>query len=156
MWSLIATPRRASLAPPTPPTRCRSYWSVRNLRAPSSGTADSYPTSPRPYLISSAYPNQLKWTEPAYWLNKISYMPYPHTFITLTSEERQRIKTELQRLVTLKKWHKRKPLQALYLSDQKKIFRDIANYLKVTHRTVQRWIAKYRKDGVNTFILQQD
>ena len=78
-------------------------------------------------------------------------MPYPHTFITLTSEERQLIKTELQQLVTLKKWHKRKPLQALWLSDQKKIFRDIANYLKVTHRTVQRWIAKYRKEGLNAF-----
>jgi CRP-like cAMP-binding protein len=83
-------------------------------------------------------------------------MPYPLTFITLAPAERERIKTELQRLAALKKWHKRKPLQALYLSDRKKTFQDIANYLKVTHRTVQRWIAKYRKDGLNDFILQRD
>jgi len=79
-------------------------------------------------------------------------MPYPHTFITLTPNERQRLKQELQRLAALKKWNKRHPLQALYLSDQKKIFQDIANYLKVTHRTVQRWIAKYREIGINGFI----
>ena len=83
-------------------------------------------------------------------------MPYPHTFITLTSEERQRIKTELQRLVTLKKWHKRKPLQALYLSDQKKIFQDIADYLDVAYRTVIRWTITYRKEGLNAFIEQRD
>jgi len=82
-------------------------------------------------------------------------MPYPHVYITLTPEERQRIKTELQRLVTLKKWNKRKPLQALWLSDQKKIFQDIANYLKVTHHTVQRWIAKYRKEGLNAFFYNR-
>jgi CRP-like cAMP-binding protein len=78
-------------------------------------------------------------------------MSYPHIYITLTSEERQLIKTELQRLSVLKQWNKRKPLQAIYLSDQKKIFHDIANYLKVTYRTVQRWIAKYRKDGLHAF-----
>jgi predicted phosphatase len=81
-------------------------------------------------------------------------MPYPHVYITLTPEERQLIKTELQRLVTLKKWKKRKPLQALYLSDQKKIFQDIANYLGVSYMTVRRWIYRYRKNGLNTFILQ--
>ena len=83
-------------------------------------------------------------------------MPYPHTYITLSPEERERLKAELQRLVTLKKWKKRKPLQALYLSDQKKIFRDIANSLEVTYRTVQRWLSQYRKDGLNAFILQRD
>lgn len=79
-------------------------------------------------------------------------MSYPHVFITLTPEERQRIKTELQRLAALKKWNKRKPLQAIYLSDQKKIFWDIANYLGVNYRTVQRWIAKYREEGLAAFI----
>ena len=83
-------------------------------------------------------------------------MPYPHTFITLTPEERLRLKAELQRLVTLKKWKKRKPLQALYLSDQKKIFRDIANSLGVSYTTLRRWIYKYRKNGLDAFILQRD
>ncbi|MFH1231179.1 MAG: helix-turn-helix domain-containing protein [Planctomycetota bacterium] len=79
-------------------------------------------------------------------------MPYPHTYITLTPEEKKQIKDELQRLAALKKWNKRKPLQALHLSDQKKPFQDIANYLDVTHRTVQRWIAKYREKGLDGFI----
>ena len=79
-------------------------------------------------------------------------MPYPHTYIKLTPEEKKQIKDEIQRLTYLKQWKKRKPLQALYLSDQKKPFQDIANYLKVTHRTVQRWIAKYRKEGLDNFI----
>ena len=83
-------------------------------------------------------------------------MPYPHTFITLTPEERQRIKTELQRLVALKKWKQRKPLQALFLSDQKKIFQDIADYLKVDYRTVKRWASHYRKNGLKWFILVPD
>lgn len=79
-------------------------------------------------------------------------MSYPHAYITLTPEEKKQIKDELQRLALLKKWKKRKPIQALYLSDQKKPFQDIANYLDVTHRTVQRWIAKYRKEGPDGFI----
>jgi transposase-like protein len=79
-------------------------------------------------------------------------MPYPHTYITLTPEEKKQIKDELQRLALLKKWKKRKPLQALHLSDKKKPFQDIANYLNVTHRTVQRWIAKYREKGLYGFI----
>ncbi|HLD35863.1 MAG TPA: helix-turn-helix domain-containing protein [Planctomycetota bacterium] len=78
-------------------------------------------------------------------------MPYPHVFITLTPEEKEKISKELKRLLLAGKYQKRKPLQALWLSDQKKIFQDIANYLKVTHRTVQRWIAKYRKEGLNAF-----
>ena len=83
-------------------------------------------------------------------------MPYPHVYITLTPEERQRIKQELQRLAALKKWNKRKPLQALYLSGQKKIFQDIANYLGVSYRTVKRWVYRYKKSGLDSFISLSD
>ena len=83
-------------------------------------------------------------------------MPYPHVYITLTPEERQRIKTELQGLAFLKKWNKRKPLQALYLSDQKKTFQNIADYLGVSYTTVRGWIYRYRKDGVDDFISLSD
>ncbi|MFH1227984.1 MAG: helix-turn-helix domain-containing protein [Planctomycetota bacterium] len=83
-------------------------------------------------------------------------MPYPHVFITLTPEERQRVKTELQILAALKKWKKRKPLQALYLSDQHKTFRNIANYLEVSYMSVRRWVYAYRKNGLTAFILQRD
>jgi len=79
-------------------------------------------------------------------------MPYPHTFITLTPEERQRIKTELQRLVALKRWKKRKPLQALWLSDQKKTYKNIANYLEKSYFTICKWVYRYRKDGLDGFI----
>jgi DNA-binding transcriptional ArsR family regulator len=75
-------------------------------------------------------------------------MPYLHTFITLASEERQRIKIELQRLAALKKWNKRKPLQALYLSDQKKTFRNIAAYLGVSYSSVRQWVYRYKKEGL--------
>ncbi|MFH1231894.1 MAG: helix-turn-helix domain-containing protein [Planctomycetota bacterium] len=79
-------------------------------------------------------------------------MPYPHTYLTLTPEESQRIKTELQRLAALKKWNKRKPLQTLYLSNEKKPLKDIANYLDVPYSTVRRWVARYRNEGLSVFL----
>ncbi|MFH0887624.1 MAG: helix-turn-helix domain-containing protein [Planctomycetota bacterium] len=82
-------------------------------------------------------------------------MPYPHTYIKLTPEEKKQIKDELQRLTYLKQWKKRHPLQALYLSDQKKPFQDIANYLDVSYMSVRRWVYKYRKFGLNTFLKHE-
>ena len=83
-------------------------------------------------------------------------MPYPHTYIKLTPEEKKQIKDELQRLTYLQQWKKRKPLQSLYLSDQKKPFQDIANYLGVSYSSVRQWVYRYRKSGLNTFIAQRD
>ena len=94
-------------------------------------------------------------------------MSYPHTFITLTPEERKRIKDENQRLmhlmsmscqrqIRLRLENKRKPLQTLYLSDQKKTFQNIADYLDVSYTTVRGWIYRYRKDGVGDFISLSD
>jgi hypothetical protein len=79
-------------------------------------------------------------------------MPYPHIFIKLTSEERLKVSAELQRLSVAGKWRRRKPLQALYLSDQGKTLDQIAEHLKVTYRVVQTWFAKYRKEGVAGFL----
>jgi len=79
-------------------------------------------------------------------------MPYPHTYITLTAEEKESIKQELQRLTYARRWKKRKPLQALYLSDQRKTFSNIARYLEKSNRTVRRWVYRYRKEGLEGFI----
>jgi hypothetical protein len=79
-------------------------------------------------------------------------MPYPHKFIKLTPEEREKIKRELKRLARLEKWKKRKPLQALYLSDQKKTISSIAKYLEKTNRTVRGWFYRYEKEGLDRFI----
>jgi predicted transcriptional regulator len=79
-------------------------------------------------------------------------MPYPHKYITLTPEEREKIKRELERLTRLEKWKKRKPLQALYLSDQKKTISSIAKYLGKSHWTIRRWIYLYRKKGLEEVI----
>ncbi|MFH0888750.1 MAG: helix-turn-helix domain-containing protein [Planctomycetota bacterium] len=79
-------------------------------------------------------------------------MPYPHYFVKLTPEEKKRIAKEIERLTLLRQWKKRKPLQTLYLSDQKKTFRDIANYLGKSFTTIRRWVYRYRKDGLEDFI----
>ena len=80
-------------------------------------------------------------------------MPYPHQYITLTPEEKKRIEKEIERLTLLRKWEKRKPLQMLYLSDQKTTFRDIANYLGKSYFTICKWVYRYRKEGLDGFIL---
>jgi len=79
-------------------------------------------------------------------------MPYPHKFITLTLEERERLEKELQRLTLLRRWKRRKPLQTLYLSDQKKTFRSIAEYLGVSYRTLRGWVYRYRREGLEGII----
>jgi len=77
-------------------------------------------------------------------------MPYPHSFITLTPEEQARLKKESERLARVRKWKRRLPLQALYLSNEKKTFRDIAEYLGVDYSTVRNWVYRYRKCGTQT------
>ena len=79
-------------------------------------------------------------------------MPFPYCYITLTSEEREKISRELKRLLLAGKHNKRKPLQALWLSDQKKTFRNIANYLEKSYFTICKWVYRYRKDGLDGFI----
>jgi hypothetical protein len=80
-------------------------------------------------------------------------MPYPHKYITLTPEEREKIKKELYRLLMARKYKKRKPLTALYLSDQKKTISSIAKYLEKTNGTVRNWFYRYEKEGLDGLIL---
>lgn len=79
-------------------------------------------------------------------------MPYPHAYITLTPEEKESIKQELQRLTYARQWRKRKPLQALWLSNEKKTFRNISGYLEVDYSTVRNWVYRYRKEGLEGLI----
>jgi CRP-like cAMP-binding protein len=83
-------------------------------------------------------------------------MPYPHYFVKLTPDEKKRIAKEIERLTLLRQWKKRKPLQALYLSNERKPFRDIAKYLGVSYRTVKRWVYRYKKSGLDCFISLPD
>ena len=79
-------------------------------------------------------------------------MPYPHTYITLTAEEKEKVKQELQRLAYARQWRKRKPLQVLYLSNEKKTFANIALCLDKSYSTIRRWIYRYQKVGLEGFI----
>ncbi|MDI6788791.1 MAG: helix-turn-helix domain-containing protein [Planctomycetota bacterium] len=90
-------------------------------------------------------------------------MPFPHKFITLTPEEAKKIEKELLRLALARKWRKRDPLQALYLSGwgvgvrggrgaRRITFQGIAKYLDVDYSTVKRWVALYDKIGIDAFI----
>jgi hypothetical protein len=83
------------------------------------------------------------------------FMPFPHTFIKLTADERKQVSAELQRLAVAGQWRKRKPLQALHLSDQGRTFDQIAEYLKITYRVVQMWFARYKKEGVTGFLKHE-
>jgi hypothetical protein len=79
-------------------------------------------------------------------------MPYPYQYITLTPEQRKNIERELERLIRLRKWKKRKPLQALYLSNEKKTISSIAKYLDKPYSTVCRWVALFKKEGLSAFV----
>lgn len=90
-------------------------------------------------------------------------MPYPHKFVKLTPEEAKKIEKVLKQLALARKWKRRDPLQAIYLSGwgvgekggkpaQKFTFQGIAKYLGVTYRTVKNWVYRYRKEGLEGFI----
>ena len=79
-------------------------------------------------------------------------MPYPHTYIKLTPEEKKKIEKEIERLTLLRQWKKRKPLQALYLSNKKKTFKNIAEYLGVDYSTIRNWVYRYRKERLEGLI----
>ena len=80
-------------------------------------------------------------------------MPYPHKYITLTPEDREKIERELKRLARLRKWKKRMPLQALWLSDEKNTFSSIARSFGKGYSTVRNWVYRYEKEGLDRFIL---
>ncbi|MFH1230725.1 MAG: helix-turn-helix domain-containing protein [Planctomycetota bacterium] len=79
-------------------------------------------------------------------------MPYPHSFIKLTPDERKKIKKKLQKLAQGGQWKKRPPLQALLLSDDGRTFEQIYKWVGVHYRTVQKWFFKYRQKGLNAFL----
>lgn len=81
-------------------------------------------------------------------------MPYPHTFITLTAEERKQVSFWLERYAVSHQYQKRKRLQILYLSDQKIEFARIAKRLNYHYDTVRWNIYLYRKQGLKPFIKE--
>jgi len=83
-------------------------------------------------------------------------MPYPHTYIKLTDEERKRVSVELQRLTIIGKDKERKRLQAVWLSDCGLTFEQIARRFGKSYRTVQRWVSKYRKERLKALGVKHD
>ncbi|MFH0888294.1 MAG: helix-turn-helix domain-containing protein [Planctomycetota bacterium] len=83
-------------------------------------------------------------------------MSYPHTYIKLTEEERKGVSAELKRLAIIGKDKERKRLQVVWLSDSGLTFEQIARRLGKSYRTVQRWVSKYRKEGLKAFGVKHD
>ena len=81
-------------------------------------------------------------------------MPYPHTFIILTPEERKDISFWLERYVLTGQYKKRRRLQVIYLSDQKIEFARIAKRLNCSYNTVRWNIYLYKKQGLKPFISE--
>ena len=81
-------------------------------------------------------------------------MPYPHRYITLSPEERNRISRLLQELSINRQYRKRIRLQAIWLSDQKQTYLQISQNLNVTYQSVKMWIAAYRKVGLDEFMAR--
>ena len=79
-------------------------------------------------------------------------MPYPHTYIKLTDEERKKINQELQVMAMRKQFRKRRRLQSISLSDSGFNYDEISHRLDVSYWAVQLWISTYRKLGLDKFL----
>jgi len=76
-------------------------------------------------------------------------MPYPHTFVKLTGQERIILNREVIRLASTGKIRACQRLQAIYLSDRGYTYKEIYKSLGVSYRSVKGWVALYRKQGIN-------
>ena len=81
-------------------------------------------------------------------------MPFPHTFITLTDDERKRISWELQAMALKGQGRKRKRLQSIWLSNEGHTFKQISTMLNVTYQSVKMWISLYRKVGLDEYLVR--
>jgi len=83
-------------------------------------------------------------------------MPRPHAYVTLPPEDKIWIEQEIKRIRMIDQSSKKmRPLQALWLSNKKYMYKAISLHLNVSYRTVTRWIRRYRKAGLGAFIKQQ-
>ncbi|MFA5793564.1 MAG: helix-turn-helix domain-containing protein [Candidatus Brocadiia bacterium] len=81
-------------------------------------------------------------------------MPFPHTFITLTDDERKRISWKLQAMALKGQGRKRKRLQSIWLSNEGYTFKQISTMLNVTYQSVKMWISLYRKVGLDEYLVR--
>ena len=79
-------------------------------------------------------------------------MPFPHTFIKLTDEERKRISREIRVLWQANQTRKGKRLQAIWMSDAGYTIKQISGRLGVAYRTVKMWFSTYHKVGLEEYI----
>ncbi|MEW6027325.1 MAG: helix-turn-helix domain-containing protein [Planctomycetota bacterium] len=81
-------------------------------------------------------------------------MPYPHTYIKLSPEEKSRISRELEQMALKGKHRKRKRLQAVWLSNSGLTYEEISQRLDVTYQSVKMWILAYKKLGIDEFLAR--
>jgi hypothetical protein len=79
-------------------------------------------------------------------------MPYPHQFVKLTDEERRKISSILADLAVKGKWQKRQRVSAVWFSDQGHTEEQISQLLKVSYRSVKKWLSIYRKGGLEALL----
>ena len=75
-------------------------------------------------------------------------MPYPHSYIKLTPQERTRITTEITRLFVAGEIITCKRLQAIFLSCNGYTYSQIGRSLDVSYLSIKRWVSIYRKEGL--------
>lgn len=81
-------------------------------------------------------------------------MPYPHTFINLSPEEKSKISRELERMAIKGEHRKRKRLQGVWLSNSGLTYQEISKRLAVTYQSVKMWISAYKKLGLDGFLAR--
>ena len=80
-------------------------------------------------------------------------MPYPHQFIPpLRDEERRKISSILADLAVKGKWQKRQRVSAVWFSGQGHTEEQISQLLKVSYRSVKKWLSIYRKGGLEALL----
>jgi transposase len=81
-------------------------------------------------------------------------MPYPHTYIKLSPDEKSRISRELEQMALKGEHRKRKRLQAVWLSNSGLTYQEICQRLDVTYQSVKMWITAYKKLGLSEFLTK--
>lgn len=79
-------------------------------------------------------------------------MPYPHSFIKLTEEERKTVSRKLSEFNQAGKYKKRRRLQVLWFSNQGITYEQISKKTDLSYQRVRELIYLYRKEGLKPFI----
>ena len=79
-------------------------------------------------------------------------MPYPHSFIKLTPEEKKIVSYKLSQYSQQGRYKQRRRLRVLWLSDMGLTFDQIARQTNFSFVWVRKLIYLYKKEGLTPFI----